>query len=233
MEQDERELGIEHVPAARPGTTGPDEDAPTAQMAPVRRIAWRAPDLDHRPPSESGSTEVAPWPVEFATRSPGGLRRRRASLQIRMLVFVLGVALLGALGGLVALHERPAWFTGLRNTTSTAPSTIVSLPPRISATTTTLAAGSGLLTITSIVPATGAPGQRVTIEGRDLFGPGGYLVATFAGSVVPTSCPTESTCQAVVPPPPSGSDEVAVRLSSHDGDSNALLFRYTVQLSRS
>jgi IPT/TIG domain len=70
-------------------------------------------------------------------------------------------------------------------------------------------------------------GQHVTIFGRDLVGPGGYLVATFDGAPVPTSCPSEEQCTAVVPPRPPGATAIVVRLRTGTAVSNVVTFHYT------
>jgi hypothetical protein len=92
--------------------------------------------------------------------------------------------------------------------------------------TTTSAATATPLTISAVIPSSGVSGQHVTIFGNDLVGPGGYLVATFDGSPVPTSCPSEQQCSAVVPPRPPDTDTTAVRLRTDRGASNAITFRY-------
>jgi hypothetical protein len=144
---------------------------------------------------------------------------------MRLGVVALAVVAAASIAGLFALHDRPGWFTSLHNVSSPA-----AIPPTSSktplATTTTLAPGSdSSLTISAIVPSSGMSGQRVTIIGSNLVGSGGYLVATFDGSPVPTSCLNEEQCAAVVPPRTHGTT-ATVRLQTKAGTSNAVTFRY-------
>ena len=86
--------------------------------------------------------------------------------------------------------------------------------------------GTGGLVITVLVPARAASASKVRILGTHLFGPGGYLVATFDGAPSPTNCPSETECIATVPPPPPGTTSVTVRLETRTGMSNGLTFDY-------
>jgi hypothetical protein len=144
---------------------------------------------------------------------------------LRLGVVLLAVVATASIVGLVALHDRPAWFVGLRDTSS--PIRAPLAPQHASRSSTTASPGSTTaLTISAVVPSSGVSGQHVTIFGKDLAGPGGYVVATFDGSTVPTNCPSLERCDAVVPPRPPGANTLAVRLRTERGTSNAISFRY-------
>jgi hypothetical protein len=208
------ESGPEHLSG---GGVAPDAE-PTIRIEPVRVVTLRVPPTPRR-------SEVVVRPPESAGQSRQR-RRRRAPLAFRLGVVLLAVVAVSALAGFVALSSRPAWFAGLRDTSS--PALALPTPHDASRSSTTVSpARSGSLSISAIVPSSGVSGQRVTILGSDLVGPGGYLVATFDGTPVPTSCPSEEQCNAVVPSRPPGASAIAVRLRTGTAVSNVVTFHYT------
>lgn len=213
-----------------------DEVESYAEAAPTLRIPaiqqpkqWKSAPWNG-PPTPPGSTASYPAVVVPLRRAEEQRserdRRRPAPLVLRLFVVLLALCTVGAVGGVVALHERPNWFVGLRNVAPSSPIRHAVSPPRPAPTSALPpSTGAGNLTISALKPATGASGSQVTILGGHLFGPGGYLVATFDGSPVPTSCPSESECIATVPPASLGTT-ATVRLETHTGMSNGLRFRY-------
>lgn len=197
-----------------------DVDSP-ARMEPVQRSPSRAPSRQ----AAAFVEPAAPW---AEARRKG---HRPAPLALRLLVVLFALVAAASLATLVALRGRPSWFVGLRDIASP------TLPPTASRpiasrhvagpSTTPPTSTAASLSISALVPSSGVSGEHVTILGSDLVGPGGYLVATFNGSPVPTSCPSEQQCDAVVPPRPHRAGEVVVRLRSEIGFSNALSFRYS------
>jgi len=79
-------------------------------------------------------------------------------------------------------------------------------------------------TITALDPSTGSAGQSVTIEGSGLFSADGQVAAHFNGQVVPTACPSQTSCTATVPAGSPGPETVTV--STDAGTSNGLTFTY-------
>jgi hypothetical protein len=200
-----------------PGSGTWDDAAPTIKIEPVR------PPLRPTPPVRPTTASVQP--VESAVRNRHQ-RRRPAPLALRLCVGLLTVVATASIAGLVAIHERPVWFVGLRETSSPILATLAR--QHASRSSTTASPGSTTpLTISAVVPSSGTSGQRVTIFGSDLAGPGGYVVATFDGSAVPTNCPSLERCDTVVPPKPSGANTMTVRLRTERGISNAISSRYT------
>ena len=83
--------------------------------------------------------------------------------------------------------------------------------------------------LTQVSPASGVPGQRVTLAGAGLFSSSGLIIVRFGSAQAPVVCPNQTTCQATVPDtpgsPPTGAQEITV--STGAGTSNALTFTYT------
>jgi len=203
-----------------------DEAAPTLELPAVRPFPEQASMPWVGPPTSPGSS--APYQVVVAPpihRSDLN-RRQPAPLGLRLVVVLLAICIVASTAGFVTLHERPAWFAGLRNMVVSAPARrVVSLPRPVPTSTLPSSVGAGDLVISSLEPATGSSGAQVTIIGSHLFGPGGYLAATFNGSPVPTRCPSESECTAVAPPASPG-HTATVRVETHIGISNGLTFHY-------
>jgi hypothetical protein len=191
-----------------------------------------------RSPSSSSPVDVRTDPTRFTARprvvaarsqrttSHEHDRSRPASpFALRLVVVFLAVCAISGTGFLVALHAQPKWFMGLRNVVTPIPVSHSSTTRPTTTTTLPSAVGAGNLAISALEPPTGASGIQVTIVGSGLFGPGGYVAATFAGSIVPTSCPNETKCVVTVPPAATGTTAI-VRIETHGGTSNGLLFRY-------
>ncbi len=214
-----------------------DDVIPTQPLPALGQEVPEAPSRSSQPwtfggPSWASLEAVTSYPVDGPPSGRGRAsrreKRRPAPLLLRIVVILLALCTLCAAGGLVALREHPGWFAGLRNGAeppprsrpaprSSRPATPHTLPP---------STGLGGLVITALVPARAAGGSKVRILGTHLFGPGGYLVATFDGAPSPTSCPSETECIVTVPPPPPGTTSVTVRLETHTGMSNGLTFNY-------
>jgi hypothetical protein len=99
---------------------------------------------------------------------------------------------------------------GPSTTTATAPS-IPGSPPQIS----------------SLTPASGSPGQTLTVTGSNFLSSDGSIVASFDGQVTATSCSSEAVCTVTVPPQSAGETSAQVTISTASGTSNAVAFSYT------
>jgi hypothetical protein len=81
----------------------------------------------------------------------------------------------------------------------------------------------------AISPASSAPGQVVTLEGKGFFSQDGHITVMFGPRAAPVYCPTETTCHATVPGAPGGRPAtVLVTIATETGVSNSVSFTYTV-----
>ncbi len=78
----------------------------------------------------------------------------------------------------------------------------------------------------SLVPATGAAGQVVTVSGANLFSPDGHVEAFLGGEDAPTSCPTQTSCLVTVPALSGPTGSVPLTVETEAGTSNAVSFSY-------
>ncbi len=78
----------------------------------------------------------------------------------------------------------------------------------------------------SLIPATGAAGQVVTVSGAYLFSPDGHVQAFLGGEDAPTSCPTQTSCLVTVPALSGSSGSVPLTVEPEAGTSNAVSFSY-------
>jgi hypothetical protein len=92
-------------------------------------------------------------------------------------------------------------------------------------TTTTAPSGPGPH-ITALSPSSGPAGQVVTITGVNLVSADGQVLASFGGTVAPTSCSSATTCTATAPAAPNGSAKVPVTVKTSEGTSNSLDYTY-------
>ena len=102
-------------------------------------------------------------------------------------------------------------------TATTAPATTVPAPT-----------GPGPV-ISALSPKAGHPGQRVTISGANLASANGTITVMFGSVQAGVSCPSRTTCVAVVPPQPGGvppGGRVPVTLSTTSGVSRPVTFVY-------
>lgn len=182
----------------------------------LERHTWLVDELE---PSDDSAAVNAPPPAPRALKAT---------------VVALAILLELPLAGLVVLHVRPTWLSGLRNAppapiiaaNSSQPTPVNASPTTAPAATTapaTLAAGP---VMSAIEPPAGDAGQSVTIVGSGFFSTTGEVFATFEGHVVPTRCPTEQRCIATVPN--SGRGETAeVQIHAAGSASNSLTFTYS------
>lgn len=184
---------------------------------------WETP----RSPAPDG--EVAPPPT---SRPDGWLLC--TVVTVAVLVVAAAIALIVSLTGGPAPSASTAAGSG---TATTLPSRSQSTHPRSggaqattptpssSPTSTTVAVSpAGPPAISSLSPASGSPGQSVTVSGANFLSATGQIVATFNGQVAPTSCPAPNTCTVTVPPSTASSAQVVVTTPS--GASNAETFTY-------
>ena len=90
-------------------------------------------------------------------------------------------------------------------------------------------AATGGPQLTVVSPASGAPGQEVTLAGAGLFSSDGVIVVRFGAAQATVDCPNQSTCQAIVPNAPPGSAATGAQMitvSTGAGISNPLRFIY-------
>lgn len=203
---------------------------------------------DDRPPSPQSLarfTDTQVLPREALTdRPPTGERRRlpraaRVSPRdrvavippvglMRAIVFTLAGIFVLALGGLLAETAHPAWFAGLHLHVSPAQAGrggTAQHGSTASVQTTSPAKGTSAV-ISAVRPSAGVSGQTVVVSGTDLMSGSGSIVAHFGPQVAPTRCPTAQRCVVTVPPAPTGSTTVPVRLQIGSGISNSLVFTY-------
>ena len=123
------------------------------------------------------------------------------------------------LAGIIVVATDPSWFNALRDQHVT--------PPRVSTTTTSAPTSSSgpVPTIDAIQPDHAAPGQAITISGSGIISSNGSIAAFFGTEIASTRCPSESTCNVIVPSRPAGSAVVRVRLRTANGYSNSMTFR--------
>lgn len=86
----------------------------------------------------------------------------------------------------------------------------------------------GAPVISSISPDGGASGQQVTLTGSNFFSSDGSITVLFGGAQSPVSCPTQTTCSAVVPAgiPARPGQRIPVTMSTSSGTSAPVPFTY-------
>jgi hypothetical protein len=115
-------------------------------------------------------------------------------------------------GGAAVGHAAPPTSApAVRQTTSTLPS---------------LGTPGGAPVISSLSPPGGAGGQTIQVAGSNFLSSDGQIVATFAGQVAPTSCPSQTTCTVTVPSLSAPPGPVPVVITTSAGTSNAVTFTY-------
>jgi IPT/TIG domain-containing protein len=97
---------------------------------------------------------------------------------------------------------------------ATAPSSSVTTPP------------AGVPILGSLTPGQGVAGQAVSISGSNLYSADAQVVVSFGTQTAPTTCPSQSTCVATVPPQKAGTQDVPVTITTSQGTSNPLPFQY-------
>ena len=181
------------------------------------------------PAPDTALVQVVPAPDQSplprrrdAARFPGLLRdktdrehRSRLVLLVPAAIFVL------VLAGIVVVITDPSWFNALRDQHVA--------PPRMSTTTTSTpsSATGPVPTISTIQPDHAAPGQPITISGSGIISSNGSIAAFFGSEIASTRCPSESTCNVIVPSRPIGSAVVQLRLRTANGYSNSVPFRFS------
>jgi len=137
--------------------------------------------------------------------------------------WAIGLGVLGVLVVVLAAVTVAVNVGGSSKSTSS-PTT----SPEGSTTTTpsgTSVAAGGAPTISSLTPSTGSAGQVVVVSGTNLVSANGHVEVRFGDLVAPTSCPTQGSCRATVPPSAAGG-RVLVTVSTQSGTSNGLWFTY-------
>lgn len=110
---------------------------------------------------------------------------------------------------------------------SDAPSTSAAArPPSPAAAAPTATPGGGDPALTSLSPATAAPGQTIALSGANFFSPSGRVQVSVGGQVVPTQCSSMTSCSATVPAPPPGTSRVPVIITTDTGTSNVEWLTY-------
>lgn len=152
-------------------------------------------------------------------------------------MLTLALLLVGCVVVLVLLHEDPQWFKAIRAhqgspaagasgvTGSSGASGAARTPGRTTPTTTSPASSRPTSTIsatapviTSVSPASGAPGQKVTVSGRNFVSANHVITGYFGSAAAGTSCPTLGACVLTVPSGLKG--DVQVTLHTESGVSN-------------
>jgi hypothetical protein len=209
----------------------------------------RATARSSSPPPPARPFEPPPPPHSFgdepATEAPGhqgGLDERWLIVSVAVaatLVVIGAIALALSLGSGGPQQAAPPASPSVTTPSHGSPPA-PSHPPRTSAghqrgspastaTTTTTAppaAPGGPPVISTLSPASGAPGQGIEVAGSNFLSSSGQIVATFNGQVAPTSCPAQNVCTVTVPPMTSpGAAQVVITTAT--GTSNALTFTYS------
>lgn len=86
---------------------------------------------------------------------------------------------------------------------------------------------SGAPELTSVSPPSGQAGQTVTLTGANLYSPSGPMSVHFGPAAASFSCPSQTTCEAMVPQRPPGPASVPVTVTTGAGTSNAVTFTYS------
>ncbi len=115
--------------------------------------------------------------------------------------------------------NRPA---GSGAKSSSAPS----VPRSTTSTLPSLGTPGGAPVISSLSPSSGSGGQAVQVAGSNFLSSDGQIVATFAGRVASTSCPSQTMCTVTVPPSSAPPGPVPVTITTSAGTSNTVTFTY-------
>jgi hypothetical protein len=117
---------------------------------------------------------------------------------------------------------------GGASSTSTGPTTssTTAAPPKAATATPAVPGGPA---VASLTPASGPPGQQVTLTGTGFISANGTITLLFGGVQAPVSCPTPTQCTATVPALPAGqpTGPVPVTLTTSTGASRPVAFVYT------
>jgi hypothetical protein len=164
------------------------------------------------------------WRWQPVVQSEQLAQHEGAPTALKAIVGALAFLLAVLVAGLVMTHLRPSWFVGLRNSANLS----TAAPPHISSAPRTpqRPVASQVAVISSVRPDTANPGQTVELSGTRFMSANGSIVAYFGSAAAPTRCPTSTRCLAVVPPNPSRTPIVRVRLRIDNAFSNAQTFRY-------
>ncbi len=200
--------------------------------------------MSERPPvdpHEEPTAEIAVPPRRadsFSDRAgyPAPRRAPAAPGWLRVCVVVLCVLFALALAGLALEKLHPSALARLRNqglrqhATRVAPGPAATFARRRSASSTTSRppagpSASGAPRLSSLKPASGPSGTRVTLQGTGFMSANGHVLVYFGAVPAPTNCPSVSRCLATAPAAPAGG-AVAVRLHTASGVSNAETFTY-------
>jgi hypothetical protein len=101
-----------------------------------------------------------------------------------------------------------------------------SVPQSTTSTLPSLGTPGGAPVISSLSPSSGSSGQTLQVAGSNFLSSDGQIVATFAGQVAPTSCPSQTMCSVTVPPSSAPPGPVSVTITTSAGTSNAVTFTY-------
>jgi hypothetical protein len=155
-----------------------------------------------------------------------------AALLVIVAAVALGVSLSSGSGPGVAApppaRPGPAHTGGTpgHQTTGTQPNTSTTTSSSTTSTLPSLGTPGGAPVIASLNPSSGNPGQTLQVSGSNFLSSDGQIVATFAGQVAPTSCPTQTTCTVTVPSGPPAAGAVPVTITTSGGTSNTVTFTY-------
>jgi hypothetical protein len=225
------------VRRARESGSGPPLTPPhlSRAQAPTRREV-APPNETRRPPPPPRETRP-PAPPGRPPAPPSRPDRWLIGTvaTVAVLVVAAAIALIVSLSGNSAPTSPTAAISGPATTVpSHAPSThprsgATSAPTTSSPTTTTpptvAVAPAGPPVISALSPASGSPGQSVTVSGTNFLSTTGQIVATFNGQVAPTSCPAQNTCTVTVPS--SNAPSAQVVITTPGGTSNTETFTYS------
>ncbi len=228
----------EAVERSRRGTTGRIDQGVDANP---RLGGTGSPGPAGRRPAVYGSAQVLdasePLASTAGRRHSSTERALRASVAVAgaLLLAVAAAALLAGGGhgsapasaGRVSAGAPPGGRAGASpaspkaGTQSPTPSATLAPTPSSTAP----ASGSGPV-VTAVVPASGAAGAEVSIEGSGLVSADGRVEAVFDGQPARTECPGPDTCAATVPALPGPPRTVSLVVVTAAGSSRPVAFAY-------
>jgi len=210
-----REARTERITGAQDPDTPPEPGQPTASVEPQ--------DLNERPAPQT----IATVPRERWLAVAVGVAA--------LLVVIAAIALAISLSSSSSPVATPPPPHGAAHTGGTAsqpgthpsPPSGASAAPQTTSTLPSLATPGGAPVITSLNPSSGGSGQTIQVTGSNFLSSDGQIVATFAGQVAPTICPSQTTCTVTVPSGSPTSGSVSVAITTSAGTSNAVTFTYS------
>lgn len=226
------ELAARRARESQGGDTAGDPHTPGPEQA----AAARVPETAHPPASPPLDAPRAPQQGVIHT-VPTDRWLAVAVGVAALLVVIAAVALAVSLssggsspGSVAGGHTATTTVRGTGNRPAGGPGATSSRGPAPQSTTSTLPSlgtPGGAPVISSVSPSSGSSGQTLQVAGSNFLSSDGQIVATFAGQVAPTSCPSQTMCTVTVPPSSAPPGPVPVTITTSAGTSNTVTFTYS------